>query len=227
MNLNKRKLGARWNGLERVTERSVERVGRPSILDNQKIERKSPGRLQNIQPETGRTERSTVMRESVRRRPTVATNPFGVRLLEEGVVLAAGLSLILKNGIGHIAGWIRDGREKVSGFGSGPRPWDHEALDARPWDPEEPVEEGDEPIWRGEMETMDAMPVRMIGRAIPRDSFQEEESDDASLESPLRQEVERNKVQKLDAEEDGLPDELLEDQAGALRARLTDASRLG
>ncbi|MBF0271349.1 MAG: hypothetical protein HQL98_04605 [Magnetococcales bacterium] len=218
MNVNKRKQSVRGNGYDRSTERS-ERPGRPSILANQNIQPKKGNRLQEIHLAASRVERSQG-RDAVRRRPVVTSpsQPIGVRLFEEGVVIAAGLSLIVKNGISHIAGWIRDGRELVSGYGqSRSQPWDREM-----------VEEPEEEIWRDDAQTMQGGALRLIGRPAEDDSLPDEsESLCDATESPLRQEVERNKVQSLDAEEQGLSEEQLEDQAGALRARLHDASRLG
>ncbi|MBF0627677.1 MAG: hypothetical protein HQL91_05580 [Magnetococcales bacterium] len=211
MNLNKRKSGMRWASMER----SGERAARPSILDNQKVERRTRGRLQELRPETPRTERAVNVRDHAPRRAGSA-HPFGVRLLEEGVVLAAGLSLILRNGIGQIAGWIRDSRDRVMSLGSEFPPW-HET-------PLEPLEEE---LWQEEEKPRKREVVRLNDAIEDLEPLQEEETLDPIEQAPLRLEVERNKVYRLDAEEEGLPDEQLEDQAGALRARLSEASRLG
>ncbi|MBF0189950.1 MAG: hypothetical protein HQL99_02245 [Magnetococcales bacterium] len=220
MHANKRKQGGRANGYDRTTERVGERPARASILANQNIQPRIPGKLQGLRSEITRNEQRSQTREAVRRRAgvTSANPPIGVRLFEEGVVIAAGLSLIVKNGISHIAGWIRDGRELVSGYGqSRPRPWEREM-----------VEESEEEIWRDEGQTPQGGGLRLIGRPL-EDDFRTEESESLGdhTESPLRHEVERNKIHSLDAEEEGLSEEQLEDQAGALRARLNDASRLG
>ncbi|MBF0340125.1 MAG: hypothetical protein HQL95_04075 [Magnetococcales bacterium] len=221
MNLNRRKIAGRGNTLERITvERSGERKGRSSVLANQKIEPRTRGRLQEIRMEIPR-ERSPASREPVVRRRAASTgnaHPLGVRLLEGGVVLAAGLSMFVKNGIGQITGWIREGRDLVSGVGgSGSRPWEREEVE------EQEREEG---IWHGEEESDNSAHLRVIGRPEGLTGLEEGHVSPIQ-ESPLRAEVERTKVQRLDAEEEGLPDEQLEDQAGALRARVTDALRQG
>ncbi|MEO5346344.1 MAG: hypothetical protein H7834_08205 [Magnetococcus sp. YQC-9] len=225
MNLNKRKPAIRPSSNERLlAERNVERGGRPSILDNQKIEPRMRHRLQEIQQEGARIEQRAqqVARESLRRRTALAASagehPLGVRLLEGGVVLAAGLSLMIRNGFGQIAGLIRDGRDRVSGLTRRrPRPWEIE---------EQPVEEPEEEMWHREEGGSHGGSVRVIGLTGVGDAGTTG-SMQTALQSPLRQEVERTKVQRLDAEEQDLPEEHLEDQLGALRARLTSLSRPG
>ncbi|MBF0428170.1 MAG: hypothetical protein HQL94_04545 [Magnetococcales bacterium] len=201
-NLNKRKQGARWSAIVRIPERTS--GGRPSVLAQQKVER----RVRKKTQESVCEERTPCVREVPRRRAVaLSVHPLGMRLLEGGVVLAAGISLIVKNGISHLAGWIRDGRERVSGS-------DEEKYAS--WE-EDVGEESEEGIWEGG-------DVERTGNGVTK-SLRVAENLSMLPPLPLREEVEFNKVQLLDAEEDGLPEEELDDQAGALRARLSDPSR--
>ncbi|MBF0165357.1 MAG: hypothetical protein HQM01_12815 [Magnetococcales bacterium] len=223
MNLNKRKPGFRLASNERLpAERIVERSGRRSILDNQKIEPRQRVRLNEVRQEGARIEQRAqqVARETQKRRTTALAasageHPFGVRLLEGGVVLAAGITSMFRDGMDHVVGWIRNGREMVVGM-TRRRP--------RPWELEETVEELEESVWHRDEGGEHGGSVRLIGRA-EHDEPVEIASGATGLQSPLRPEVERTKVQRLDAEEEGLPDDHLEDQIGALRARLSTLSR--
>ncbi|GAB0057778.1 hypothetical protein SIID45300_02110 [Candidatus Magnetaquicoccaceae bacterium FCR-1] len=219
MNLNKRKPGCRSTSNERLL---AERAGRPSILDNQKIEPRQRVRLHEIRQEGARIEQRAqqqAARETQKRRSALAASagehPFGVRLLEGGIVLAAGITLMFRNGMDHVADWIRDGRDMMVGL-TRRRP--------RPWELEETLEEQEESVWHRDDGDEHGGSVRLIGQT-GHDPSLDAISETAGVQSPLRPEVERTKVQRLDAEEEGLPDDHLEDQIGALRARLSTLSR--
>ncbi len=223
INSNKRKSGAQWSVIERLSfDRFGERSGgRPSVLANQKVQKRSRLKKTELHVEGVRVDSYPTARELNKRRPGNA-HPLGVRLLEEGVVLAANLSLIIKNSITHIAGWMREGREVDQ---------DIDANDMHyAWEGEEEREEG---IWDGDVEEDDIpvepLLVSHVESSAPRDgaNFDTEPEIKLSMrsDSPLRDEVELNKVNRLDAEEDGLPVEELDDQAGALRAMFSDSTR--
>ncbi|MBF0128073.1 MAG: hypothetical protein HQM02_12800 [Magnetococcales bacterium] len=210
--LNKRKQGALWHVVERFAgDRPFER---PSVLDKQKIDRRSRGKCQDSRPES-RMDPPLSAKDAIRRRYANA-HPLAVsRLLEGGVVLAAGLSLIVKNGISNIAGWIREGREMVSGSEAEMRyEWRNahgEELEEGIWDGDE-GQESSHRVHNPDLEHVAAPPEVDDPMVLPS-------------ASTLRVEKELNKVSLLDAEEDGLPTEELEDQAGALRAMFSESSR--
>lgn len=219
INLNKRKQGARWSVADRVPGiRLAERSGpRLSVLANQKVQRRIRHRELESHVETSRPERThPPVRETLKKRP-VFFYPIGVRLLEGGVVLAAGLSLIVKNGISQIAGWIREGKEKVTGSDANVHGFNDE------WE----GEENEEGIWDGDdgEKTIGSAAEFSWDRTKP--STPQVASQDCSVlsDASIREDVELNKVHMLDVEEDGLPEEELVDQAGALRARLSDSVR--
>ncbi|MBF0614018.1 MAG: hypothetical protein HQL92_02565 [Magnetococcales bacterium] len=220
MHANKRKSATRWV----TAERTHSRFGRPSILENQKVQPRTRNRLQEILPEANRMERAaSVARENGRRRAAAAsshTHPFGVRLLEEGVVLAAGLSMMFRNSFEQIVTWFRESRDKLwKPADKTPYAWEPEPL-------EEPRDTLEEEVWDGDRdlhmldEFDDAHPPEPQPMASAKPSWFD------FLKSPLRRDVEQHKVYSLDVEEQDLPDEELEDQAGALRTRLGGASRL-
>ncbi|MBF0179449.1 MAG: hypothetical protein HQM03_05405 [Magnetococcales bacterium] len=163
------------------------------MLDHQKVQPRERIRQPESRMESGRPteQRPAPTRENIRHRADAAGLPLTTRLLEGGVVLAVGLSLFVKNGISHITGWIREGREMVSGF---------EGIKRFEWHESPADEQYDEEIW-----------------------------DDADTPPPVstarRETKEVNKMYTLDNEEQELPPEELEDQAGALRARFSTASR--
>lgn len=228
INQNKRKIGARWSVLDRITpERGSERLGgRPSVLSNQRVLRRSR-KLSDGRLETVRADRMQVAKEMTRRRFGASSHPFGVRLLEGGVFLAAGISLIVKNGIGHIAGWIRDGREMVSGSDAAlGYAWAGEENEEGIWDGDDGKENSQyatESGWGSDHPESNASDSLVAGS----DLYNKEPDLGFSLvpEASLREEVEIKKVNRLDAEEDGLPAEELDDQAGALRAMFSDSVR--
>ncbi|MEO5333753.1 MAG: hypothetical protein H7839_17210 [Magnetococcus sp. YQC-5] len=232
INLNKRKLSSRWAGGFRLTgERHGER-SRPSVLANQKVQKRLRGKteLRVVQaPEQTvdnlRNERTPTVNKEITRRRSSATfsHPLGVRLLEGGVVLAAGLSLIIKNGISQIAGWIREGRDIVKGSDTDIR---------YAWHDDAHHEENEEGIWDGHdceeesnVATQSACDQNSSVNPDHSPQLLAQESDLDQTLSPLRKEVEFIKVQMLDAEENGIPDEELDDQAGALRARISESAR--
>ncbi|MBF0294416.1 MAG: hypothetical protein HQL96_04445 [Magnetococcales bacterium] len=134
MNISiRRKPGASRNFTARIG-------GRQSVLDHQQIKPRDRNRAPESRMESGRVavQRPAPTRDNIRHRAEAAGLPLTTRLLEGGVVLAAGLSLFVKNGFGHITGWIREGREMVSGF---------EGIKRFEWHEHHPDEEYDEEIW--------------------------------------------------------------------------------
>ncbi len=269
MNWLKRKRGAR--------RPSATRTGRlqtkPSVLQNQRV---SPRvRKKGLAP---KVDTAPAVRVPSRRRESPG-QPFMVRALEKGLILAAGAVLVFKHVRVTLRTWMDKGRETVQRLRPPPEdrgtppaddpliPVDRKtwtaAVDppaqrpaataeekpqtvtgpvAGPHEPErlEPAgfdtESHAEPA--GFDESTDFV-APMDGRVEPELDLDPDpdplaglkaaglgtaaESDDP-LVQPSREDVEIFKMTTLEVEEEGLPEEELEDQAGALRSMLSNIS---
>ncbi|MBF0400990.1 MAG: hypothetical protein HQL90_09510 [Magnetococcales bacterium] len=160
--------------------------------------------------------RSTPLEGAVARRGAILDYKWGLLgrellmgLVEKAILLVVGSFILLKNGLGFVRDLWLSGRELVVrrfvpdtfSFAT----FEREVLEGR---------------MQQACQVLEKQPNRgQVGGRDPAAVM-------ASLQSyGLREEVERAKISFLDTEEEDLPEDVLEDQAGALRSRLAAAAQ--
>lgn len=153
--------------------------GRPSVLANQKVEKRIRNKVNSVV--TKYTESVPVVRRQ-RLWNNFSGRDIGLRALEGGVFLVAGIGMIAKTGLESLFGLFRNSREENGNFAV--------------------IENNDNCYGNDRVEP------ELEGASRPP----------LVETNDLRENVEEMKVITLHEEETGLPSELLDDQAGALRS---------
>lgn len=185
---------------------------KPSVLDNQRVQPRVRNKLVSK-----KTESNTPRLFS--RRSGAAYQYFARGALEKAFLLLAGLSIVIKSGLDFLVDLLLSGRELFVRMKSDDYTFD-----------EEEMPEGDrlEPEMDPELDLgADSVlePNIDLGTYFENEKSEEDVNWDSRSEVP-REDIERSKMTVLENEEEDLPDELLEDQAGALRSLFSgDASK--
>ena len=195
--------------------------GKPSILDNQHVNRrkKKPIWMSNPLPEK--------KRQNVEYVPGLGSEAYSgewrARLLDGGFFLAAGLSNVVKNGVDHLVSWVRGGREVVENvqipqikldFLAGEESNQHDRVEPE-LEPRYDTDENAE--W-----LLEIAASHENSQESPVDMVQEPDAKPVTVSDLLRNNFEWSKMDSQDQEEVGLEDEILEDQAGALRSMFSN-----
>ncbi len=192
-------------------------AGKPSVLANQNVKRRNK---KVVFKGGGVNDTRARLKGASSWMPESQGGEWRSRFLEGGFFLAAGLSNVVKNGVDHLTGWVKGGREAVENvsipplkFGQGDERESHDVDRVEP-------EMADACESENHYEEWSANPSEVVAEAGMElhdrleDCIQPSDVTDVD---PLRDNIEWHKMHSQEEEEFGLGADELEDQAGALR----------
>lgn len=207
MSWTKLKPARRIPSTRSADERRRRGSGKPSILQNQKVYRRVRKKIATSKIENEPQARSTHTPS------TGFSSSFMIRILEGVLILAAATSMAAKSLFELTKRWWGDGMEAAKQVRWTPNNQHDETREERL----EPALENDgNDHWYSDPGLADDPTIPLNGDDTP---FLEEEA--AATENFFREEVEKKKITHLEIEEEGISEEALEDQASALRAKIS------
>jgi hypothetical protein len=213
---SKRKQPQRRDQLKRAVK-GRRWAGKASILENQNVHRRNK--------KTGWSPIAT-QKEQANSRVDAGwggesqSGEWRARFLEGGFIIAAGLSDVVKNGMDHLLGLMRGGRDAVENVSIPPINFklsnENDSLASDRVEPElEPgYDEGQNGEWLLDSEKI--QPDQIAADLAQLQQLPDEPSIPAA--ELIRDSFEWSKMDSQDQEEFGLGEEELDDQAGALRS---------
>jgi hypothetical protein len=209
-NRSKRKRG-------QLSSKGRQWAGKPSILENQHVQRRNK---KNGWKGGSHTEHQSSLRNASNWGSEPKGGEWRTRFLEGGFVIAAGLSDVIKNGVGYLFSLVGGDQREIDDATNMPGKInlfdENGSISSDRVEPE--VEPGYDTDQNGEWLRNSAETQTDISLVSPGEFLPLSVEQPLSNSDLLWDNIESSKMNSQDQQEVGLGDDELEDQAGALRS---------